>query len=191
MRRRSIKELARARGIRSSRRGAPGVRRRRGNPAAIRVAISARTRLVKPASAFGSKIMLGNPERIAESITGPAAYPPTPKARREMMSPQDRQRIPKRQPQQQNIVNKLRRTHTLETRRANQFQLESRFGHKPRFDSALRAHENDISCFITSEPFPRDSDRGNHMAARAAARNQQFQAATAPAIHALLHQSAG
>jgi hypothetical protein len=36
--------------------------------------------LVKPGSAFGSKITLGMPRSQVASIIGPAAYPPTPKA---------------------------------------------------------------------------------------------------------------
>src|SRR6202030_2866680 len=100
------------------------------------------------------------------------------KKRGEMGGPAEGRRNPKPQPQEQNIVNKLRRTHTLESRRANQFKLESRFGHQPRFDSSLRANENDFSCFIAPEPFPRDGDRGNDVASGAAARNQQFQVAT-------------
>ena len=90
---------------------------------AMRVAISARTRLVKPGSALGSKITLGNPERMADEHHRPRGISAHAKGRGKMMAAQDGQRIPKRRPQQQNIVSELRHPHPFQTGGANQFQL--------------------------------------------------------------------
>src|SRR5712671_6522293 len=46
---------------------------------AMRFTIPASTRFVKPGSALGSNTTVGIPRNTAASITGPAAYPPTPR----------------------------------------------------------------------------------------------------------------
>ena len=84
------------------------------------------------------------------------------------MAAQDRGGIGKRRRKLEQISRQAHRSHTLQAKRANRLQMEAGSGHKASFQTALGAHEDNFTRGVAGQPFARDGQRWNHVAARAA-----------------------
>ena len=79
------------------------------------------------------------------------------------------------------VAPEFRSAHAFQAGRPNQFERQSRLRHQLRFHPAFRSDNHDAffpfprpASVPAPQPFPRDGERRENVAARAAAGNQQI-----------------
>ena len=131
-------------------------------------------RLVIPGTAFGSNASVGTRSKIAASIPGPLAYPPTPTTTCGLNVAQQPHALQHSQRQIEHRPQPRRQAHILQLPRPHQLQPESGLGNQPRLQPPRRAHKPDLGAMPIAQ-FPRNRQRRNHMPAGSPARNQNSQ----------------
>ena len=128
----------------------------------------ATTRLANPGTTLGSNARVGIPFRIAASMAGPEAYPPTPITTSGRNSARDSARIPDRAGKVEQSLQPGLEADLVQRADLDQSQRKSGGGNQPVLDSARRADEQDFRVVLLLE-FLGDGKRGDYVSAGAAA----------------------
>ena len=157
----------------------------------MRVAMSARTRLVKPGSALGSKITRRQPGDIGHEHHGTSGVTADSEGDVEIMAAQDGRRIDEAGPELHKVARHADGAHAFQPRSADGFKSQTSLRNQTLLHATLGADKDYFTRGVALEPLAGHREGGKDVAAGAASRDQELQFMRSAAGFASLNRPAG